>query len=195
MSPQTKIVGVTGGIGAGKSVVSRILRTYGYSVYDCDYEAKCLMNNSPDLRGALTDKFGELLYVAGSLDRKMLAEIIFNDLTSLEYVNEVVHNAVRTEMLHRIESTAAELFFVESAILASSGLADLCEVIWYVDAPLEVRKARALARGGITEKDLDQRMAVQQHELEFMSGYKYVVINNDRPLLPQINHYLKELLP
>ena len=188
------LIGLTGGIGAGKSVVARILRTMAYSVYDCDYMARRIMNESEEVRSALCDKFGANLYASGILDRRLLAQIIFSDKDSLKFVNGIVHKAVRRDMLDKSRSDAGNLFFVESAIMASSGLAEECDLIWKVDAPESMRRERALKRGGITETDLDNRIEVQREEFKLLDHYTYIVIDNEKPLLPQIEYYLKAAL-
>ena len=194
MGGNKMLIGITGGIGAGKSIVARILRTMGYPVYDCDYMARCIMNESEEVCNALRDKFGATLYVSGRLDRKMLAQIIFADKNSLKFVNGIVHRAVRQDMLDMAMSDAGNLFFVESAIMASSGLAEQCDLIWKVDAPEALRRQRALKRGGITEADLDNRINVQREEFKLLDDYRYVIIDNEKPLLPQIDYHLKALL-
>ena len=95
-----RIIAVTGGIGAGKSVVSAILRHAGYSVYDCDTRAKELMNHSDNIIDALVERFGAAVYdQAGCLNRNRLASIIFNDADALNFVNSVVHPVVRDDII------------------------------------------------------------------------------------------------
>ena len=116
------IIGITGGIGAGKSVVSRILRLKGYWVYDCDLEAKILMDQDMDVRNALKELFSESIYLEdGTLDRKLMADKIFSDENIRNYVNRIVHSAVKSDFISRAGRNGSPVF-VESAILHTSGL-------------------------------------------------------------------------
>lgn len=174
-----KIIGITGGIGAGKSVVSRILRGLGYPVFDCDYEAKVLMGCNSELMRSLVELVGEATYSNGELDRAYLASVIFTDAEKRSAVNKLVHTAVRQEFQRRAQDTSG-LFFVEAAIMASSGLAALCDSVWVVDAPVELRFKRALERGGISPEDLSKRFESQSNELEILkqTGVPTCLIDN-----------------
>lgn len=202
-----KITGITGGIGAGKSVVSRILRLKGFEVYDCDYHAHRIMETAEEIVLALKERFGEACYIAeGKLDRRFLAERIFSDVEERMWLNSLVHSAVRedikvwhSKIAGRIEAGSKErmartfrTIFVESAILHSSGLDELCNEIWVVDASEEVRMARALKRGGIEKEDLKRRIASQNREIEGMPPERVRLIDNSGKigLLSQIDNLL-----
>ncbi|MDE6297374.1 MAG: dephospho-CoA kinase [Muribaculaceae bacterium] len=202
-----RIIGITGGIGAGKSVVSRILRLKGYEVYDCDWHARRIMENVEAVVSSLKERFGEECYLAdGSLDRAFLAEKIFSDIEERMWVNELVHTAVREDITDWVKSIETKYLseslssgggvpvFIESAILHSSGLDILCTEIWIVDAPEEVRKERAMNRGGISETDLEKRISTQKREFEGLSNEKIKVIDNSgaKALLTQIDSLLDE---
>lgn len=168
-----RIVGITGGIGSGKSVVSRILRLKGFRVYDCDYEAKRLMTFSPALRSEIVEILGEEAYLeSGMLDKKYMASRIFTEVEALERINRAVHTAVREDLISllrvsegvEVPQCQPDLFFVESAILGSSGLSDLCSSIWLVTAPESLRLERVMSRGGITEEDALRRIEAQKSE-------------------------------
>ncbi len=175
-----KIIGITGGIGAGKSIVSRILRGRGYKVYDCDYEAKRLMNESCHLKEGLVSICGEGTYEEdGALDRKYLAAVIFSNHEKRAEVNRLVHASVREDFLEQAEKTPG-VIFVEAAIMGSSGLAPLCAEVWNVTAPEDIRFARAMARGGISSDDLRSRIAAQEKETELLrqSGVRIEEVDN-----------------
>ncbi len=197
-SPQNNFaVGITGGIGAGKSVVSRILRSLGYPVFDCDTEAKCLMVSDAELRNGLIRLCDEEIYLNdGALDRARLASLIFNDSELLGRVNALVHKAVREKVLSVIRETEG-VFFVEAAVMASSGLAKICDRIWLVDAPEDVRFARAMNRGGINAEDLRARMEAQRDEFHSLeqTGTPVKVINNSSgsSLLKRIGELLEDI--
>lgn len=175
-----RIIGITGGIGAGKSVISRILRGRGFIVFDCDREARRLMTADDELKRRLVNLCGENVYKEnGELDRPYLASIIFNDDEKRKEVNGCVHAAVRHEFIS-ISEKIKDIVFVEAAIMGSSGLARLCGEIWNVIAPEEIRVARALSRGNITEENIRARIEAQKHESDLLrrSGTVIKTIEN-----------------
>lgn len=179
-----RLTGITGGIGAGKSVVSRMLRLAGKEVYDCDSEARRLMEQpGGEMRGRLSAICGDGIYgTDGTLDRSRMAGLLFSDAGVRERVNAVVHGAVRADIIRRRESLGERgctEMWVESAIMATSGLASMCDVIWIVTAPDDVRLERAVARGG-REEDILRRIEVQKAEEEAIArcGVPYVCIDN-----------------
>lgn len=189
------IIGLTGGIGVGKSFVSRILRLMGYKVYDCDYEAKRLMVAEIDVRNKLISRFGHECYMEdGTLNRTYLASIIFGNKEELKWMNSLIHSAVKKDLQARIEQEAS-IFFVESAILFSSGVSNLCDEVWVIDAPKELRIKRALGRGGVRE-DIERRILIQEVEEKNTWSKPSVRILNDgaTPLLPQIYEELEKLI-
>lgn len=186
------IVAITGGIGSGKSVVSRILRLLGYSVYDSDTQAKRLMNDSPSLRYGLVKAFGEKLYKNGCVDAKYLSSIVFSDASKLAVLNSLVHPAVRANILHWAEQSEG-LVFVETAIPYSSGVHLIVDKIWRVDAPESVRVRRVMMRNGLSEAQVERRVASQASEMA--RPPKEVLIINDgvKAVTPQIVANLKFL--
>lgn len=193
-----KIIGLTGGIGAGKSLVSRVLRGFGYPVYDCDSSAKSLMAEDRGIARDLVEICGEQIFSSeGFLDKAFLASIIFNDQEKRNAVNKVVHSAVRKDFLKVTAQCKSGILFVESAILATSGLYALCDGIWLVIAPDDVRVKRALSRGTSVAEDILARIKVQESEFEMLSSLEIPVdtINNDEgvAVLPQIDHLLSKL--
>lgn len=189
----TRVIGITGGIGAGKSVVSRILRLKGFRVYDCDTEARRLMEQSEGLRRCLTEILGEEAYKGGSLDRQFVASRIFAFEELRREVNSVVHKAV-AEDFRKASSLGDATVFVESAILATSGMAGDCSEIWVVDAPEEIRIERVVARNGMARGAILDRMETQREEFSGLSRDKIRILANDgmTPLLPAIGRLLGE---
>lgn len=170
-------VGITGGIGAGKSVVSRILRCNGFMVYDCDTEAKLLMTKDPKLKGDLIHNVGEKVYLKdGSLNKSYLSERIFKDHNIRNIVNGFVHQAVRDDIRRKCKKG---LNFIESAILATGGLIPFLDEIWVVEAPLEIRIIRTVKRDSISENEVINRVSTQQEELTAIPNAKKVYIQND----------------
>lgn len=189
------LIGITGGIGAGKSVVSRILRLKGFDVYDCDLRARELMESDEKILSALSGRFGErVIRDDRSLDRTLIAESVFSSDETRIWLNTLVHSAVRNDLERWYNSMAKDLCFVESAIMVTSELDRICDRIWLIDAPLQLRKERALKRGGITPENLDLRIASQRMEFDALPAEKTVIIeNNDSSsLLTQIELLLKK---
>lgn len=183
-----RIIGLTGGIGAGKSMVSRILRLKGYPVYDCDSEAKHLMSESVEIIDQLCNRFGEeCLNLDRTINREYISRRVFNNKDELEWLNALVHSEVRHDFKLWTEHKG-DICFVESAILHTSHLDEVCDEIWLVDAPENIRIKRALSRGGISLENLTQRMEVQRKEFDELEKGKIRIIKNygDYSLLEQI---------
>ncbi|MCH5228718.1 MAG: dephospho-CoA kinase [Muribaculaceae bacterium] len=181
-------IGITGGIGTGKSVVSRVLRCNGFKVYDCDSEAKRLMRDDAHIKQTLIDHFGKDIYLEnGMINKSALASIIFQNEKELLFVNKIVHAAVREDIERKRKDTPG-LFFIESAILASSNVIKECQIVWVVNAPLKVRLKRIEARDHTSEEDIKKRINSQRKELNLLNGVKTVNLVNDNrhPLLIKI---------
>lgn len=187
------IIGICGGIGSGKSVVSRILRLRGIPVYDCDLEAKRIMDSSPEVLEALHTRYGDpVCPPGGPICRPELASRVFGCDEERLWLNALVHRLVRDDVARWSEIRTAEghgRCFVESAILASSGLAAKCAEVWLVTASEEVRIARTMMRDGIPEEAIRARIRSQQQEERLIesSGIPLRTIDNSgsEPLLTQ----------
>lgn len=179
MSSGNFTIGITGGIGSGKSVVSRILRCNGEKVYDCDSRAKWLMNNDPLLKEALKADVGNEVYDdSGRLNRKYLADRLFADLEIRILVNSIVHEAVR-EDIERRRRQIEGLFFIESAILATAHLDVFCNQIWLINASFEERLKRIHQRDNLSIEEINKRIESQASELSLLPQDKVVVIENN----------------
>lgn len=198
-----KLVGITGGIGSGKSFVSRILRTFGYMVYDCDLEARRIMDTSCELKESIAASLGaECIAEDGSLNRPVIASKVFSDDDARTRLNALVHIRVLEDLngwRNRMERDEKSLLFVESAILASSGIADLCQAVWLVIAPRDVRISRVISRSGISPEDIGARIDAQVAEenllAEFASRVPVFTIDNSpgAPVLSEVNRLLDNL--
>ncbi|MDE7510144.1 MAG: dephospho-CoA kinase [Muribaculaceae bacterium] len=187
---------MAGGIGSGKSVISRILRQKGYQVYDCDTRARYLMENSQIIKSRIRDEISADV-TDGSLppDRRRLAEIVFHDKKMLKCLNAIVHGVVRDDVRRTVESMLEKILFVEAAVMAQSGLADICDEIWIVEAPVQQRIERVMVRDSINRDAVDARIKSQEEEAELLSSYgaKLKVVRNDsiHSLLLQLDELLK----
>ncbi|MDE6680740.1 MAG: dephospho-CoA kinase [Muribaculaceae bacterium] len=185
------LAGIAGGIGAGKSMVSRILRLRGYKVYDCDTGARELMDGSEEVKTTLRQWCGdEVIDTSGCIDRTRLGEVFFTDAALRSRVNALVHRLVREDVERFVMESDRAVVFVEAAVMATSGLADLCDMVLWVTAPEEVRVARAMKRDGMDRERVLARIESQRHELEALMTHSQKileVINDDTTLLlPQI---------
>ncbi len=183
-------VGITGGIGSGKSVVCRLLAMLGAPIYDCDSEAKRLMNSSEELHRALAEHFGDEIFGPHGLDRKALAGKVFGDGQELATLNSIVHPAVARDFERwaaRNEAEGQRWVVMESAILFESGFDSLVDLVVGVVAPEELRVERAMLRDGATEEAVSDRMAAQMSTEELVERADRVVINDESRLLwPQV---------
>ena len=143
------IVGITGGIGSGKSTIARELVKRGFAVYDCDREAKRIIAENPDVQKEIIDLLGKeaFIYHPSSIiyNTTYVAKRVFADPHLLKELNRIVHPAVKADILSSFTSHLSPLF-LESAILFESGLNVLCNRIIVIDAPEDIRIARTIAR-------------------------------------------------
>lgn len=191
----TKKIGITGGIGSGKSVISRILKSMGYPVYDSDSWAKHLMNHHQAIRQALIEKFGAETYTPEGLNRAYLAQQIFTDKANLAFVNSIVHPTVCNHFLQWADCQHTEFAFIESAILFSSGLDKILDKVIYVDAPQDLRLQRAMLRDNAPAEAITARINNQSHDNEHARTHSDFIILNDNQtlIIPQILSILQKI--
>lgn len=188
------IIGICGGIGSGKSVVSRILRLRGEAVYDCDLEAKRIMDSSEEVLTALNGRYGDAVCpVGGPIRRQELARRVFGSDEERLWLNGLVHRLVREDVGRWHCAMMAEgraRCFVESAIPVTSGLIGMCGEVWLVTASENVRVARIKERDHLSEEAIRSRILSQQKEWHLLetTGIPLRTIDNssDDPLLGQI---------
>jgi dephospho-CoA kinase len=199
----SRLIGITGGIGCGKSYISRTLRLLGLEVYDCDLEAKRLMDTDPVISAELRSYFGpQIFQISGAIDRGELAKRVFANDADRLWLNSLVHGAVRQDVVRwRSEHRQCNLLFIESAILATSNLTAYCDEVWQVTAPMETRIARVEARNGWQRDQILSRIKSQETEAEMLLKYaadhdmKVVEIVNDgnEPVLGNLKQLLNNL--
>lgn len=183
-------IGLTGGIGSGKSTVSRMFAVLGAPVYDSDSAAKRLMGSSPDLISRIVGLFGREAYRGGILDRAYLAARVFADKDSLRELNAVVHPAVAADFRKWASDREAEgcpYIIHESAILFESGLGGAMDYTVTVSAPVEVRVGRAVLRDATDPEKVRARIANQMDDTERESLADYVIRSGEGDILmPQV---------
>lgn len=180
-----QVIAITGGIGSGKSVVSRVLRSMGWPVYDCDSSARSLQDSDPGMRRLIADEVTpDALNPDGSLNRQALGRCVFANHYKLQLLNRIVHGAVASDLRAEISRCRLPLFFVETAILYESGFDKMVDAIWEVTAPEPLRIARVMARNAMSESEVRARIASQSP----MNNPSHFIIINDggTPVLPQI---------
>lgn len=181
-------VGLTGGIGAGKSTVAKIFEKLGVPVYYADDNAKKLMVTDAALIEGVKAEFGKDVYLGDELDRARLARIVFNNQGKLEKLNKLVHPAVRKDftawcLRHKTQPYVVE----EAAILFESGAYKLMDKIVMVTAPRDMRIERVMKRDGVTKEAVQARMANQWPEEEKISLSDFVIMNdNEKLVIPQV---------
>lgn len=189
-------IGLTGGIGSGKSYVASLLRERGIPVYDSDYEAKQLYDTDQILKKRMVALLGPELYQteSGQLDRPMLASLIFSDSKLLQAVNSLVHPALRQAFsLWRVElhRQGLSICAIESALLLEGGLEHYVDSVCLVHAPEALRLERAMRRDGASREQILQRMSKQGREAELLERADFVIHNDGTlPLSPQIDRLL-----
>lgn len=172
-------VGITGGIGSGKSTVCRMLAERGVALYDADSRAKTLMSTSEALRRALIDNFGAETFTAEGLNRAYLAGRVFNDAEQLRLLNSIVHPAVIEDFEAWAEAQEGNYVVFESAILFEAGLEDRVDVAVAVMAPEALRVERVMARDGHSREQVLARIKNQMSDDERSDRAKYSIVNVD----------------
>ncbi len=190
------ILGVTGGIGSGKSLVCDIFKHLGVPIYNSDKRAKELMSSSPDLVSAISELFGEQAYIDGQLNRKHIASVVFNDDDKLQALNNIVHPAVGKDFESWLkENSTAPLLIKEAAIMIESGAYKSLDKLLVVSAPMDLRIQRVVQRDNVTAEEVSKRMNKQLSEDELLEYADYVVHNDGEHLIvPQVINIYNHIL-
>ncbi|MGD0583354.1 MAG: dephospho-CoA kinase [Bacteroidales bacterium] len=188
-------IGVTGGIGSGKTTVCRVFNSLGIPVFSADNEASNIMESDPQVIENVRNIAGQDIYKGGSLNRSELAELIFNDRELLERINQVVHPVVRINFDIWQRSQKSDYVILEAAILFESGSYKTLDGIITVIAPLEERIDRVVRRNNLTREQIMERIRNQSDD-EFKIARSDFVIDNsdDQLILPQILRIHDEML-
>lgn len=181
-------LGLTGGIGSGKTLVCSVLEKFGVPVYYADSEARRLMNSNEELRRNIGDLFGGEVYNGHSLNRKVLAEKVFGDEVMVEKLNRLVHPAVRKDYTEWVESKQNAPYVVEeAAILFESGASVFMDMTVLIYAPEMLRIRRVMQRDAVDEEHVRRRMKHQMDEEEKKKRADHIIYNDEKEmLLPQV---------
>ncbi len=189
-------VGLTGGIGSGKSLVANIFRHLGTPVFDADTESKKILDENPEMRVRLSEWFGRDIYKDGSLDRAKLAGIIFTDPESLARVNGLVHPLVSSRFIDWCKENQHRKYLIhEAAILFESGFYKYLDTIIVVTAPENIRIHRVMNRDKATMESVRQRIQNQWTDEQRIPLAGYTIINDgDTALIPRILEIHNDLI-
>lgn len=190
------IIGLTGGIGAGKSVVAKILESMGFAIFYSDFEAKELVNNDPVIRRELSELVNEDLYQTGELDRKRLAALIFSSPELRAQVNNIIHPRVRAHFKAYCDAQPKEqLIFNEAAILFETGAYKNFDKNVLVTAPDELRIERVMKRDKVSEQEVLNRINAQWSDAQKRELADHVIVNDEKmPLLDQVERLVDQLI-
>ena len=184
-------IGVTGGIGSGKSTVTDLLSLYGIPCFIADTESKRIVDSSEVIREQLTSLFGPNIYTSEGLNRKQLASYIFQDTILLNQVNKIIHPVVSNAFLQWAEAQNSEITVIESAILFESGFDHLVDVTLTINAPTALRIERACKRDRCDANGIKQRIKNQTTDEEKELLADYVIQNNSKiSLIKQLEAFI-----
>ncbi len=191
-----KIIGLTGGMGSGKSYVASIFSKKGIPVYNSDIRAKELMVNDSSITESLKNVFGSSVIVENQLNKKLISDSIFNDPTMLEWINNLVHPAVKNDFVNWCILNNTALFVIkEAAILIESKAYKQCDKIIVVTAPLELRVKRIMDRDNLTKEQVMARIKNQISDEERQKYSSFTVLNDETsPVENQIEEIYQKLL-
>ena len=182
-----RMIGLTGGIGSGKTTVAKIFATLGIPVFNADDTAKELMQNSPLLKEQLIQQFGAEVYQDGQLNKAYLSNIVFKDSYQLNLLNAIVHPSSIQAAWDWAAQQNAPYVIKEAALIFESNAAEGLDQVIGVTAPLSLRIHRVMQRDQCTKADVEMRMRNQVSDSIKMKLCDWVIINNDQELIiPQV---------
>jgi dephospho-CoA kinase len=180
-------VGLTGGIGSGKSTVAQIFEVLGIPVYYADIAAKRLMNEDPQVRSAIATIFGKQAYVNNILDRKYISSIVFSDPARLALLNSIVHPATKKDGEAWMQQQTSPYAIHEAALIFEAKVSERLDQVVGVSSPIELRIKRAMERDKVSSDEVLKRMEQQLDEDLKMSKCDFILVNDEQQLLiPQV---------
>lgn len=173
------IVGLTGGIGSGKTTVAKLLEKEGIPVYNSDFRAKYLMQNSNEIKATLQAEFGEKVYNNDGLNREYLAEIVFKNNEKLQLLNSIVHPVVAKDFKDWISNQKTKIVVKEAAILFESGAYKSCDVNVNIHTDVEERIERVMKRDKVSREQVLSRINNQWSDEKRNEKSDIIIKNND----------------
>jgi len=190
-----KKIGLTGGIGSGKSYVAKIIEAMGHPIYYSDSRSKELSNEHPHIREQLISEFGEDVYINGELNKQLLAKKIYSSDSARNKVNAIIHPIVREDFAGWADAQSSnDLVFNEAAILFEMGTYTQFDSTILVYAPEHIKIERIVQRDHISIDEIQQKMKSQWSDVEKMKLTPHHILNDgNTPLLNQIEHIIEKL--
>lgn len=180
-------IGLTGGIGSGKSTVARIFSVLGIPVYDSDTASKRLMAEDEMLKDKIIQSFGKESYINGRLNRKYLSEQVFSDPKKTDLLNSIVHPATIKDAEEWMKKQNSPYLIKEAALIFESGSNRFLDKVIGVSSPLSLRMERTMKRSNITAEQVKARINLQMDEEEKMALCDYIIVNDEQQMLiPQV---------
>jgi len=180
-------IGITGGIGSGKSTVARIFEVLGVPVYYADDGARRLMNEDADIKEQMILHFGNEAYEGNKLNRSYIASLVFNNKEKLDLLNSIVHPATIRDSENWMNQQKTPYALKEAALIFESGAQQWLDYVIGVEAPAPLRIHRAMKRDGISRSEVTARMIRQIQETIKMRLCNFIIINDEQNLLiPQV---------
>lgn len=188
-------IGITGGIGSGKSVICDILRLHGIPVFDADKQAKFLNNSSSIIKEKLINHFGEDIYIDSRLNRKLFSELIFKNEDNLKIANSIIHPEVANSFIEWCQiNSNYNIVAIESAILIEAGFKKYIDKLITVFTPEELRIRRVANRDNTNAENIKARIKNQISEEEKIKNSDYIIVNdNSQSLIKQVSEILNKL--
>lgn len=190
-------IGLTGGIGSGKSVVSHLLKTMGIPVYIADDESKRITSTDSLIKQQLINLLGQGVYINGVLNKNLLAAYIFSDAEHAKIVNEIIHPRVKEDFVKWVaKNTKHPVVAIESAILIEAGFTDEVDIVAMVYAPMDLRLQRLALRDSSSSKEQILKRIQSQMDDEKKKALADIIIVNDEqiPVIPQVIELVKSSL-
>ncbi|MFZ1527864.1 MAG: dephospho-CoA kinase [Ferruginibacter sp.] len=188
-------IGLTSGIGAGKTTAAKIFELLAVPVYYADEAAKRLINEDEALKAAITEHFGAAVYKEGKLNRKLLSSLVFNNSEKTALLNSIVHPATIADAEKWMLRQTTPYAIKEAALIFESGSEKKLDAVIGVSAPYELRLQRAMQRDQISAEEVKARMNRQMNEEEKLKRCRYVLVNDEQQLLiPQVIEVHQQLL-
>jgi dephospho-CoA kinase len=191
-----KAIGITGGIGSGKTLVASIITKMGYPVFNSDQEAKMIVLNDREVRQEIIQLFGVNSFLSDGLyNTSYVSEIVFQKPHKLEELNKIIHPRVREKFKHFVNVSESPLVFGEAAILFETGAYQNYDKMILITAPLELRILRSMKRDNLSRVQVEAKISKQWTDEEKLKFNPFVIVNDGKsPLLEQIENIIENLL-
>ena len=188
-------IGITGGIGSGKTLISSVIEHIGYPVFYSDIESKIILEKDQKVKSDMVYLFGEDIYILNKLNRQLLSNLLFSNKSLIKKVNSIVHPQVRLKFDQWSKSKTTTIVFNEAAILFETGAYKNFDASILVVAPQEVRLGRVMLRDGLSEEQIISRINNQWLDEDKINLASYVISNDgSEPILYQVENVIDNLL-